>query len=293
MTTTKPARRTPPSATSVNKSIDALIASVANYKAAINAMSKSDYAYHIYKYASRVNAPFMVLPSMFNYRFGTELTDFTEVVDLMKSSSLYAADNTINEAGEKGCYSRPVCIYLYMRDFWQQALPKLQANWEVEPDYLIRLIVDAQHRNNYSAGWSYHLAELFYAEIDAYNEFDEALDIGSLISIEDRAYREDMTIDYPQEFLWLTTISMGLYLNTIHLKSHVEQDLTKSYRTLYGIHKKTADAKMNKLLKPKTKSKKSVEPVNLTANEAIILKHKDENDYVKKAVKRAVKRMKI
>lgn len=290
-TTTKASRAKPKTATSINNSIDEIIASVTDYQVAINDMSKSDYAYHIYQYIDLVNAPLMVLPAMFNYRFNTDLKDHQEVIDLMKLSTLHIGSNENNS--HAGTYSRPVAIYMYMTDFWQQALPKLQKHWVISPDHLIRLIVDAQHRNNYSAGWSYHLADFFYSEIESYFDLGDGFDISSLVVIEERAYREAMKIGYPQEFIWLMAINMGLYLNKIRSKAHIERELTVCYRNLYQIHKKSADKKMGGVLKKHLKSKLETLPVNLTANEMIVLKHKDENDYTKKAIQRVVDRLKI
>lgn len=287
----KAVRPKPKTATSINNSIDEIIASVTDYPVVISGMNKSDYAYHIYQYIDLVNAPLMVLPAMFNYRFNTDLKDHQEVIDLMKLSELHIGSNETD--GYAGTYSRPVAIYMYMTDFWQQALPKLQKHWVISPERLIRLIVDAQHRNNYSAGWSYHLADFFYSEIESYFDLGEGFDISSLVVVEERAYRDAMKIDYPQEFLWLMAINMGLYLNKIRSKAHVERELTACYRNLYQIHKKSADKKIGVALKKNPKSKIESLPVNLTANEMIVLRYKDENDYSKKATQRVIDRLKI
>ncbi len=251
-----------------------------NYSKIIRLMNKNTFAYHVYNYQSKVNSPIMAMCFIFNDHFDVNIIDFKEVVALMKESDEYLSDRS---SDTKKYPKVPIFFYKYMKGFWERALSKLQEKWKPDPLDLAVLTVEYQREQNYSVYWSVNLMKLFFGA----SKQKETLK--DLVSDAQKILDDGDSIKRPQDFHWLLGISMGGYLNALRLKEDVEWQLRSQYSFLYQKHKNSADNKIKKSVKDAVNNVSK--PITFTPNEILILKYKNEADYIKKSTQKIIKNL--
>lgn len=243
----------------LNAIIDEQVELISNYSQHIKKMNQEMFAYYLYHYMEKVNIPPLSLVIIFNDRFGTEVTDYREVVEYAKS---YDAQVNDNDDDKKTYVVIPVVFYIYMENFWREAMLKLKNEWQVDSLDLAIMLVEAQISNGYADGWSYHLMSSFY-------KGDKALtDIKTIMSDARSIVEGGDSVKQPKEFHWLLAINMGSFLNTKSVNDMLNRKIFHTYEGLYDVHKASANKKIKKGIKELASNKNKEETISIVFTES-------------------------
>lgn len=253
---------------------------VKDFKRQIESLSQKSFAYHLYNYQSTVGIPFMALTKIFNARFGTNLTDFQDVIALMKTSDEFIADN---EGDEPSYPKAPIAMYLYMKAFWDRQLLTLKNDWNIDSLDLAIMIIEHQRDANYSPMWSNHLLRKVTTPEISRDEANKILN--QAIEVLDNGD----SVKQPAEFFWLLTVNTAVYLNELRLKERVEQCVRSNCMTIYRTYRTSADNKLSKLAsKSLTKAGDGTakgSDIKFSKDELLVLKVKGEKQFIAKTLK--------
>ncbi|WP_296210709.1 hypothetical protein [Psychrobacter sp. UBA3480] len=244
----------------LNAVIDEQVELISNYSQHIKKMNKEMFSYYLYHYMEEMNIPPLSLAFIFNDRFGTEVTDYREIVSYSKSY-----DAQVNgDSNDKEVYAAiPVVFYIYMENFWREAMLKLKSEWQVDNLDLAVMLVESQIANGYANGWAYHLISAFC------KGSMEPKEIKTIMSDARSIVEDGDSVKQPKEFHWLLAINMGSFLNTKRMSNMLNQKVFNAYEGLYDVHKSSANKKIKKGIKEldSNKNKEDVISIVFTANE--------------------------
>lgn len=265
----------------LNAVIDEQVELVSNYTQHIKKMNQEMFSYYLYHYMDEMNIPPLSLVFIFNDRFGTEVTDYREIVAYSKSY-----DAQVNgDNNEKEVYAAiPVVFYIYMENFWSAAMLKLRSEWKVDSLDLAIMLVESQDANGYADGWVYHLLSSFYKGAMASKE------IKAIISDARSIVEDGDSVKQPKEFHWLLAINIGSFLNTKRMSNMLNQKVFNAYEDLYDVHKSSANKKIKKGIKEldSNKNKEEVISIVFTANELKALQAKSGFEYATESSKATI-----
>lgn len=256
----------------LNAIIDEQVELISNYSQHIKKMNKEMFSYYLYHYMDEMNIPPVSLVFIFNDRFGTEITDYREIVAYSKS---YDAQVNSDNNNKEAYATIPVVFYIYMEKFWREAMLKLKKEWQVDSLDLAIMLVESQIANGYANGWVYHLISSFYKSEIASKE------IKTIISDARSIIEDGDSVKQPKEFHWLLAINVGSFLNTKRMSNTLSQNIFRAYESLYDVYRSSANKKIKKGSKELDSNKNKEDAISIvfTASELKALQATSAFDY--------------